>query len=53
MSEVAKIPAPFSLAQQWVRIGKHCLVEKKTMRLISMVTSPTILSACGTSVSQA
>jgi hypothetical protein len=27
-SEVDVIPAPFCLAQQWVRIGKHCWVEQ-------------------------
>jgi len=27
-SEVDAIPAPFSLAQQWVRIVKHCWVRQ-------------------------
>jgi hypothetical protein len=26
--KVDAIPAPFSLAQQWVRIGKHCWVKQ-------------------------
>jgi hypothetical protein len=26
--EVYALPAPFSLAQQWVRMGKHCLVRQ-------------------------
>jgi len=34
--EVDAIPAPFSLAQQWVKIDRHCWV--------SMVTSHTIFS---------
>jgi hypothetical protein len=27
-SEVHAVPAPFSLAHQWVRIGKHCWVRQ-------------------------
>jgi hypothetical protein len=34
------ISAPFSLAQQWVGIGKHCWVGQETMTLVSMVASP-------------
>jgi hypothetical protein len=34
--EVDAIPAPFSLAQQWVKIDMHCSV--------SMVTSHTIFN---------
>jgi hypothetical protein len=43
ISEVVAIPAPFSLAQQWVGIGKDCCVgEEKSrlsVKLVFMVTS--------------
>jgi hypothetical protein len=26
--EAGAVPAPFSLAQQWVRVGKHCWVRE-------------------------
>jgi hypothetical protein len=32
-SKVYAIPAPFSLSQQWVRIGKHCCVRQGTAGL--------------------
>jgi hypothetical protein len=31
--EAGAVPAPFSLAQQWVRVGKHCWVRESSMKL--------------------
>jgi hypothetical protein len=39
-SEVDVIPAPFSLAQQCIKIGEHSWVGQETMRLVAMFTSP-------------
>jgi hypothetical protein len=36
--EVNATLALFNLAQQWVGIGKDCLVRQKAMRIVSMVT---------------
>jgi hypothetical protein len=50
---VDAISAPVTLAQQWGKIGKHCWDRQEcievehywpTMKLVSMVTSPTMLS---------
>jgi hypothetical protein len=43
-SEVDLIPAPLSLAQQLIRTGKHCFVERERVTLVSAVTSLTVFS---------
>jgi hypothetical protein len=45
-SEVDTIPAPFNLAQQWDKMDRHCRVSQGPLRLVSMVTSLTIVRCC-------